>query len=61
MLINWTTGQSAPQQVHGWYRIWMLEDRAVIQRDIDRLEKCIERDLMGVQERQIQSPAAGTG
>ena len=54
-------GQSAPQQVHGWYRIWMLEDRAVIQRDIDRLEKCIARNLMVVQERQIQSPAAGTG
>lgn len=61
MLINWTSGQSAPQQICGWHRIWMLEDRDLIQRDIDRMEKWVEKNLMEFQERSIQSPAAGMG
>jgi len=61
MLIKWTLGQSTPQQVCGWYQIWMLEVRAVIQRDVDRLQKWVERNPVEFQERQIQSPAAGPG
>jgi len=39
----------------------MLEVRAVIQRDVDRLQKWVERNPVEFQERQIQSPAAGPG
>lgn len=38
VLIRWTLGQNAPQQVCGWHQISVLQDRVIIQRHIGKPE-----------------------